>query len=321
MSFTPWPLIGGLVGPTASGKSEIALRWAMQTGGAILSLDAMQVYRGPDIGTGKPTTQEQARVPHGGIDLVEIGKPFSVADYLQHAKAFLQKCNERQQPVLAVGGTGLYYRALTQGLSATRPASEALRQTLEALSLEQLQERLRALDPEGLEILDANNPRRLVRAIETLEASGKPLRWWHAHKQSTPLAPALPTWCLTWKKEALNQRIAARVQAMFAQGWVEEVRSLLDKYSIESFGALPAIGYPAIAEWVRQGSPEADTEQLTHLITVATRQYAKRQLTWFRRESKLEWVAMDAPNASDQLLAALLSHTSASPAATDSLLD
>ncbi len=287
-------LVGALVGPTAAGKSRLAMAWAEKTGGALLSVDAMQVYRGADVGTGKPTQDEQNRIHHGGIDLIEIGQSFSVTDYLQHAGKFLRECKSRQQPVLAVGGTGLYYRALTQGLSAAPRGSLALRQELEALSVEALQQRILAQDPEGLAGIDTKNPRRLMRAIECFETSGQPLRWWHAQPRSLALAPNLPTGRVSRSKSELDALINKRVKSMWDNGWAAEIRQLLEKHPINQPDILPAIGYYQIAQWIIRGAPSIEEKSLLEEIATATRQYAKRQLTWFRREPHLQSIFLDA---------------------------
>jgi len=167
-----------LVGPTAVGKSGLALHLAEKHGAAILSMDSMQVYRGMDIGTSKPTREEQRRVYHGGIDLVQPGEVFDVAAYLHYARSFLDECNIRQKAVFIVGGTGLYYRALTRGLCRVPAANLELRKELEKLSVADLQKRLQKIDPAIYQKIDIHNPRRLSRAIEVKENTGISLLEW-----------------------------------------------------------------------------------------------------------------------------------------------
>jgi tRNA dimethylallyltransferase len=318
---------------------------------AILCMDAMQVYRGADIGTSKPTVAERAEVPHGGLDLVEFGQSFDVAHYLRHAEAFLREQRAAGRRVIIVGGTGLYFRALTRGLCEAPQGSEELRRELSALSVAELRERLRKVDPGILERLDAANPRRLVRAIEVMEATGRSLRDW---QEETP-EPLVREFTAIWiqrEKGELEARIAARVEAMFAQGWVEEVRGLVAKYGAEAVKGFAGIGYWEIGEGlersegaascglqppgqqvVRATRGEEDSEAielprqlrsqmefgnegtgaegqkapplgtaaattdaaiqgLKRDILVATRQYAKRQLTWFTREPNLQAVML-----------------------------
>ncbi len=154
----------------------MSMKWARHSGAAILAMDAMQVYRGADIGTGKPTAAERAKIPHGGLNLVEFGENFDVARYLEHATTFLREQRETGRRVIIVGGTGLYFRALTQGLCDVPQGSDELRAELNALSVEHLRERLEKIDPAMLERLDSSNPRRLIRAIEVKEETGRSLQ-------------------------------------------------------------------------------------------------------------------------------------------------
>jgi len=330
-----------LVGATGTGKSaaamEVAREWAR--GGvstAILCMDAMQVYRGADIGTSKPTVAERAEIPHGGLDLVDFGQPFDAAQYLKHAADFLREQREAGRQVLIVGGTGLYFRALTRGLCEAPQGSDELRRELASLSVAELQERLRKIDPAMLERIDAANPRRLARAIEVMEATGRSLREWQ-EETPEPLVKDFKAWWIQRKKAELEERIAQRVEAMFSQGWVEEVRGLIAKHGADAVWNFSGIGYREIGEiiWEMVKDAEDPVAELTNLtdlwvdlraqvrsqvqlgsegtgggkaisgsgqsptlqelksdILVATRQYAKRQLTWFAREPTLEAVML-----------------------------
>jgi tRNA dimethylallyltransferase len=259
---------------------------ARRTGAAILALDAMQVYRGADIGTSKPTAAERAEIPHGGLDLVDFGGAFDVAHYLAHAAEFLRE--QAARGVIIVGGTGLYFRALTQGLCDAPQGSEALRAELRGLSIEELRERLRRVDPEMLAQIDAANPRRVARAIEVMEMTGRSLRAWQAETPAPLVADYRAFW-LQREKEELQARMEERVDAMLAAGWVEEVRGLVERHGEAAVRAFPAIGYRELAEvvagWARLEAARGD-------ILVATRQYAKRQLTWFAREPNLQAVTL-----------------------------
>jgi tRNA dimethylallyltransferase len=260
------------------------MKLARQSGAAILAMDAMQVYRGADIGTGKPTATERAEVPHGGLDLVEFGENFDVARYLEHAATFLREQHEAGRRVIVVGGTGLYFRALTQGLCDVPQGSDELRAELNALSAERLRERLEKIDPAILERIDVSNPRRLIRAIEVKETTGRSLRDW---QEETP-EPLVTDYAAYWvqrEKKELHERIEARVESMFAAGWVEEVRGLVERHGIEAVRAFSGIGYGEIAEALEG---RGTMESVKSDILVATRQYAKRQLTWFKREPNLQ---------------------------------
>jgi tRNA dimethylallyltransferase len=280
-----------LVGATATGKSDAGMVLAREWGGAILAMDAMHVYRGADIGTGKATAAERAEVPHGGLDLVDLGEGFDVAQYLEHAGTFLREQREAGRRVIVVGGTGLYFRALTRGLCEAPQGGEELRAELGALSVEELRGRLERVDPGMLERLDRSNPRRLARAIEVKEATGRSLREW---QEETP-EPLVPDFTAIWierTKEDLEARIAARVEAMFAAGWAEEVRGLAERYGWEAVGRFPGIGYREIGEALRDGGRGVVAESVNRDLLVATRQYAKRQLTWFAREPNLRRVML-----------------------------
>jgi tRNA dimethylallyltransferase len=284
-----------LLGATGVGKSSVALELArtLSGGAAILALDAMQVYRGADIGTSKPTVAERAEFPHGGLDLVDFGQAFDVAQYLAHAADFLRDQREAGRRVIVVGGTGLYFRALTRGLCEAPAGSEALRDELAALPVEELRARLMGVDPGMLERIDAANPRRLARAITVMESTGRSLRDW---QEATP-APLVTEFTAVWLqrgKEELEARLEARVQAMFAAGWVEEVMELRRWHSLEALRKFPGIGYRQIVEGLlmRADGAYEPSAALKRDILVATRQYAKRQLTWFAREPTLQKVML-----------------------------
>jgi tRNA dimethylallyltransferase len=334
-----------LVGATGTGKSaaamELARAWARLRPGstAILCLDAMQVYRGADIGTSKPTAAERAEFPHGGLDLVEFGAPFDVAQYLKYAAAFLGEQREAGRRVIIVGGTGLYFRALTRGLCEAPQASMELRAELAALSTDELRVRLRQVDPGMLERVDGANPRRLARAIEVMEASGKSLQSW---QEETP-EPLVKDFTALWiqrKRDELFERIEARVEAMFAAGWGEEVRGLVERFGAEAVKAFPGIGYGEIAEGMQEaeakivsgpstapkqvrlaqddgalmgglrrsgaGPAPATLQLVKSNIVVATRQYAKRQLTWFAREPNLQQVLLTGQQPLSTVVSSLL---------------
>jgi tRNA dimethylallyltransferase len=276
---------------------ELARALGGSMGAAILAMDAMQVYRGADIGTSKPTAAERAEVPHGGLDLVDFGACFDVAQYLKQAEAFLREQREAGRRVIIVGGTGLYFRALTRGLCEAPQGSDELRAELSLLSVEELCERLRRVDPGMLERVDASNPRRLARAIEVMESTGRSLREWQ-EETPEPLVREFRAWWIQREKAELSQRIEARVEAMFAAGWVEEVRRLVKRYGLEAVRGFAGIGYGEIAEAIElRGQWRSQIEfgnegTVRSDILAATRQYAKRQLTWFAREPILQKVML-----------------------------
>lgn len=281
---------------------------ARKSDAAILAMDAMQVYRGADIGTSKPTAAERKEIPHGGLDLAEFGANFDVAQYLKHADIFLREQRERGRSVIVTGGTGLYFRALTQGLCEAPQGSDELRAELNALPVEALRERLEKIDPAMLERLDSSNPRRLIRAIEVMESTGRSLREWQ-EETPEPLVREYRAYWLQREKEELHERIERRVKAMFTAGWLEEVRGLVARQGLETVRNFPGIGYREIAEMLESQQTvarrsTATWESVKEDIFVTTRQYAKRQLTWFSREPNLEAVML---SGTQPLPAALLS--------------
>ena len=245
-----------LAGPTAVGKTEAALAVAEACNGEILGADAFQVYRGLDILTAKPSPEALARVPHHLIGSVPLAESFNVARYLAAAQNALADIHRRGRLPIVVGGTGLYLRALTRGLSDIPPASPELRAELAATPLPLLLERLQTLDPAAAATIDAQNPRRVVRALEVL---------------------------LERTREELYERIERRTHAMFAEGVVEEVRAALAAGEVGST-AQQVIGWREITALLRGELSQAEA---IASIQQATRRYAKRQRTWFQREPML----------------------------------
>ncbi|WP_237394862.1 tRNA (adenosine(37)-N6)-dimethylallyltransferase MiaA [Methylacidimicrobium sp. AP8] len=277
-----------VVGPTGVGKTEFAHELAERCGARLLSMDSMQVYRGLDRGTAKPSPEERARFGYGGIDLVDWRASFSAAQYRDHAQAFLEACERRGHPVVVVGGTGLYYRSLVRGLCAAPPGDPALRRELERLSVSELAERLAAVDPEAFADVDRRNPRRLIRAIEVKEASGISIREWQA-RTTRPVLRRFRTLWLERPAGALRKRIAARVGSMLASGWIEEVADRLREAGPDVLFRCPAIGYARIARFLVHGGSR---ERLAEEIAADTYRYAKKQLTWFRKESSVRYWLM-----------------------------
>jgi len=234
-----------LLGATGVGKSAVALELARARGAAILALDAMQVYRGADVGVSKPSPAECKEIPHGGIDLVDFGATFDVARYVEHATAFFAEQERAGRPVIIAGGTGLYFRALTQGLCDAPPTPPTLRDELNALSLAELRARLERVDAPMIEKLEMTNPRRLIRAIAVMETTGRSLAAWQAETPPPPVREFRAFW-LQRPKWELDRRIAARVEAMFAAGWIDEVRGLLERHGAEKVETFPGIGYGEI---------------------------------------------------------------------------
>ena len=283
-----------VVGPTAVGKSDYAVELALRLGGEILSCDSMQVYRGMDIGTAKPTAAEMRGVPHHLIDLAEPEEPFSVSDYVMAARAVVADVTARGKIPIFCGGTGLYLdRFLCGGLSAPDvPENPALREELFAFAASHgnaaLHNLLRDLDPVSADAIHPNNVKRVVRAIEICRASGTPKSELdRASRSSEPLCDA-DVIGLSLPRDELYDRIDRRVDRMMEAGLAEEVARLDSRGVFEkNHTAAQAIGYKELLPFVR-GS--ASLSSAVNSLKLATRHYAKRQLTWFKAKSYVKWI-------------------------------
>jgi tRNA dimethylallyltransferase len=279
-----------ILGPTAVGKSRMALELAEMLDGEIVSADALQVYRGFDIGTAKPTVGEQARIPHHLIDILDPSESFSAGEFAGRAREAIREIQARGCRALVVGGSGLYIRALVEGIGPLPPSEPAVRgrllKRLEEEGLQALWEELRERDPPSARRLPAGDTQRIMRALEVLEVSGRPLSDWIAENPfGSATLPAIRVG-LTVSRSLLYDRIASRVEEMIRQGWVDEVSRLLAVWEDPDLPAFQAIGYRQIARHLLDGWPLEEAIQDT---IKATRRFSKRQMTWFRKERKIEW--------------------------------
>jgi tRNA dimethylallyltransferase len=297
------PRVAALVGATASGKTAVAIALAQKIGAEVVNADSLQVYRELDIGTAKPTGAERALVRHHLIDVVDPPDPYDAARYSLEARQILAALARRGVPPLVVGGTGLYLRALLSGLFAEgEPAAEVrerLRGELQDLGLPALYQRLLHLDPATADRLHPHDTYRIIRALEVMEATGKPLSaFLNAHRfQDAPykvlkLGLILP-------REELYQRIETRVEVMLAQGWLEEVQGLLSRYPPD-LKPLQALGYRHLINYL---TGSWSWEEALTLLARDTRRYAKRQLTWFGSDKEIKWFA---PGQREEMAAALV---------------
>lgn len=282
-----------LAGPTAVGKSTVALALAERLGGEIISVDSMQVYRGLDIGTAKATVIERARVPHHLIDVVELAEPFDAAKFVMLAQQAVAEIQARGRVPIFCGGTGLYFKAYLEGLGEAPPADEALRAELESIPLAELLRELEQRDPVTFAKIDRNNPRRVVRALEVIRLTGVAFSTQRADWNSPSILPPPSSqfFCLTRPGADLHARINARVDEMFAAGLVEEARQLLRCGLAQNKTALQAIGYRQVVEYLRG---ERALPETIELVKIKTRQFAKRQLTWFRKHAQAQWVELNS---------------------------
>lgn len=294
-----------LAGPTAVGKSEVALLLAEQLGGELITVDSMQVYRGLDIGTAKPSPTERARIQHHLIDVAELNEPFDAARFCILAREAVAQIVGRGHRPIFCGGTGLYFKAFLEGLGEAPAAAPQLRAELEAMPLNALLDELAAKDPVTFEKIDRQNPRRVIRAIEVIRLTGKPFSAQRSAWVNKADAASHRLIVLNRPKLELDTRIHARVDAMFAAGLVEETRTLLSQGLERNPTAMQAIGYRQVVEHLRG---ERDLPTTIELIKVRTRQFAKRQLTWFRRHAAPQWIdttAVEAvPTLAERVLAA-----------------
>jgi tRNA dimethylallyltransferase len=295
-----------LAGPTAVGKSAVALVLAEKIGGEIISVDSMQVYRGLDIGTAKPGTAEQKKIPHHLIDVCDLREAFDAAQFVRLAQKAVQEIQSRKKTPIFCGGTGLYFKALLEGLGEAPRADEKLRAELEAAPLEKLLAELHARDPATFEKIDRQNPRRVVRAVEVIRLTGKKFSEQRAEwKTQNSKFKTQNYFGFTRPAADLHARINVRVDEMFARGLVAETRGLLKRGLAENKFALQAIGYRQVVGHLRG---ERDLAATMELVKIRTRQFAKRQLTWFRRHGNCEWIELKPENSPDEILASMAIH-------------
>ena len=261
----------------------------------MINCDALQIYRGLEIGTAKPTARERARVPHHLYDFLDPHERFSAGRYARRAIQTLEEVLQRRHAIL-VGGTGLYFRALTRGIAEIPDipgdVRNAIRQQLEQQGPRALHARLSRVDPRSAEDLHPADSQRVARALEIFEGTGRSQKDWIADQSSPRLPGPVHGFTLTLDRDLLYDRIRLRTQAMFRAGWEAEVRALLDQGVDPGAPGFQAIGYREIVDVV-QG--RATSAEALDRILIQTRRYAKRQMTWFRKEHGVHWLPADDP--------------------------
>ena len=282
-----------LTGPTASSKTAVGLELAEAINAEIISLDSMAVYRGMDIGTAKPTLEEQARIPHRLIDIIDPDKDFSLASYVDMAKQVVEEIEGAGKVALFVGGTPLYLKALLRGIFDGPPADWEFRRQIEdeirQVGTQALHDRLRQVDPLSANKLPPGDVRRIIRALEVYKSTGKPISHWQMQFDEGRTADECHVYVLSWPRETLHQRISDRVDAMFQRGLVDEVQQLLDRYQQLGRTAAQAVGYREIIEHL---AGAGTLDETIERVKTRTRRFAKRQRTWFRGLSECQTVDM-----------------------------
>lgn len=281
-----------LTGPTAVGKTALSIALAKAIGGEIISADSMQVYRHMDIGSAKVTPEEMERVPHYLIDVLEPDQEFNVVVFQELAKQAAAKIYSRGHIPIVVGGTGFYIQALVYDIDFTENDEDtAFRRTLEEQAkregAEALYERLRAVDPESCESIHAHNIKRVIRAIEFYEKTGKKISEHNREQRQNDSPYNFAYFVLNDDRERIYERINGRVDLMMAQGLVEEVRALRESGCRKDMVSMQGLGYKELLSYLEG---ETSLEEAVYLIKRDTRHFAKRQLTWFRREKEVIWI-------------------------------
>jgi len=276
-----------LTGATASGKTKVSLELARILGAEIISLDSMAIYRGMDIGTAKPDSAQRSAVPHHLIDIVDPPESFSVSEYRDSALKKIREIHESGKQVLFVGGTALYLKALLRGLFEGPPADwdfrKEIEQEIENSGAEFLHQRLAMIDPVSAHKLHENDHRRIIRALEVYKQTGKPISHWQMQFDEGRQADQCRVFTIRHDRPVLHQRIEARVEAMFSEGLVDEVRGLLERWSDIGKTASQAVGYREVIDFL---SDKMSMEETVERVRVRTRKFARHQETWFRGMSE-----------------------------------
>ena len=289
-----------ICGPTASGKSDAAVKIAEELNAEIINADSMQIYKGMDIGTAKLTVEERAGIPHHLLDVIDVRSDATVAWYQETARTNISEIHGRGKDVVIVGGTGLYIKAILDELNfpETDPVVRA-RLELEAVErgIAELFSRLERLDPEAAASIDRANSRRVIRALEVIEITGKPFTA-NLPRQESSLYPDAMQFGLRVDRQILRERVSERVDSMWNKGFISEVEALVESGIREGVTAQKAIGYSQILQHL---AGEISEEQAREETKIATRQYIRRQETWFNRDERIDWIDANPQTASEIL--------------------
>lgn len=286
------PLVS-IVGPTASGKTELAVDLALKFGGEIISADSMQIYKEFEISTAKPTLAQRQKIKHHLIDILHVNEEFSVAQYMGLAKKAVNDVWNRGKLPFLVGGTGLYVDSLIKNIKFENKitSNENIRSKLEEKSNSELFEILNKIDPESAQGIHINNRKRIIRAIEFFYTSGYPISMQVKNSKNNISPYKVCKIGLNFKdRKLLYNRINLRVEKMFKLGLIEEVKNISSNNINLSKTAAGAIGYKEILEYIKG---ETDLISAKETLKKATRNYAKRQITWFKRDTEINWLYID----------------------------
>lgn len=289
-----------LAGPTGVGKTDLSLDMAATLETEIINADSMQVYRYMDIGSAKPSAEEQARIPHHLIDVVDPDESFDAARYLSLARPIVDALHRQGKIPLVVGGTGLYMKALEKGICPGAPGDDRVREALlrevAERGLADLHDELRRVDPASGRRIHINDRQRIVRALEVYRLTGRPLSEWQEQHSFQHSAYGTVKIFLHREREDIYDRIDRRVYAMMEQGFLDEVQGLLDRGYGPHLKPMQSLGYKQL---VRRLLGEITIEEAIYQIQRETRHYAKRQMTWFRGDPEFQWI--DARKAKEEV--------------------
>ncbi len=291
----PTPLLV-LAGPTAVGKTDVALLVAPELGAEILSVDSRQIYRTMDIGTAKPTPKERARVRHHLIDLADPGESLSAGEFRRRFDLAEQELLARGVRPLAVGGSGLYLRAVTHGLFDGSRSRPDLREAWAGRDTEDLLQELRRVDPESAGRLEPRDRQRIVRALEVFHDTGRSMT--ELHRERPGISREAVVVALSRPREELHRRIEARVRGMIQAGLEDEARALWELKLVGGAGATKTVGY---REWISYFEGQRSREEVIEEILLNSRRYAKRQMTWFRAVPGIRWVAIEPAETPEKI--------------------
>ncbi len=285
------PKVIVICGPTASGKTQLSIKLAEQINGEIISADSMQIYKDMDIGTAKPTGEEKNGIKHHLLGFVSPDERYSVAQYKQDAKKAIEEILEKGKTPIIVGGTGLYVDSLIyeieyNDIEIDRDYRKKLENIVEEKGLEELYERALKIDPTAMEKISRNDKKRIMRVLEIYKATGKTKTQQEIESRKKEVEYDYYVFAINWQREVLYQRINKRVEIMIEQGLIEEVENILNKY--EKFPtAMQGLGYKEVVDYLNGVYTK---EEMIEKIKMETRRYAKRQLTWFRKNKQTIWL-------------------------------